>query len=115
MDQAMPAAFRVLFSQTSTVRICYRVIELSLGANVMCLRFCVSTRLASTACHKEWPHIFLQVEAYTCVLMSQGKIACSSMCLRFATELEPIMLLLIYNIITKKRIYPEGNLCSFGQ
>lgn len=91
------------------------MIELSLGANVVCLRFCISTRLAPAVCHKEWPHIFGQVEAYTCVLMSQGMIACSCMCLQFAAELEPVMLLLIYNIITKKRICPIGNLCSFGQ
>lgn len=111
----MPADFKAPFSQTSTARSCYRVMELSLGANVMHLRFCISIRLAPTACSKEWPHIFEQVEAYTCVLMSQEKTACSCMCLHFAADLEPVMLLLIYNIITKKRISPIGNPCSFGQ
>jgi len=91
------------------VRSCHRVTELSLGENVMCLRFCISTSLVPSACHKEWPHIFEQVEAYTCVLMSQGLTAFSCICLQCAAELEPEMLLLIYNVITKKRICPIGN------
>lgn len=91
----MPAAVKVLFSQTFTIGSYCRATELSLGGNIMCLRFCISTRLAPATCCKEWPHIFKEVEVYTYILMSQGKIASSCMCLQFAAELEPVMFLLI--------------------
>lgn len=67
----------------------------------------------TTSCHKDWPHTFEQVEAYAGALRSQGKITCSCVCLQFAAELEPVMLLLIYNVVTEKRICPIGSLCSF--
>ena len=69
----------------------------------MLLGFCISTRLAPTACYEEGPRIFEQGEACIYVLMLWGKIAYSVVPV-FAEKLEQVMLVLVYNIITKKRI-----------
>lgn len=94
----MSAAFKGPFSQISTVRSCYRVME-----HIMLLGFCISMRLAPTAYYEEGPHIFEQGEACIYLLMLQGKIT-YSVVLVFAEKLEQVMLLFVYNIITNKRI-----------